>query len=374
MKKTLLFDFHKNHSHLSHYAGFQMPLWFSSSVKEHLAVRNSVGVFDVSHMGRLLICGSESLRLLNHLLTNDPSSLNIMKGQHAFFCNSSGGVIDDVMVFRLSRDKFLIVTNAGNLQKDFIWIRENLNDLDVEIEDLTENVPMITVQGPRSVHTVSRIFGPEVTDMSRLHCAWFFTGINRFLVSRTGYTGEDGFEIYIVKHDGREDVLRFWEMILDTGKSFGIEPCGLAARDTLRIEAGFCLYGNELSEETTPIEAGLKFGVKFDQRDFIGKEALSKKLRERGDKIRIGLELVDRGIPRKGMKIKSDNKEIGVVTSGTFSPILKAGIAIGYVPPDFASPGTEVEIDIRGKGVRAKVVKFPFYNEDKYGWKRKQSG
>ena len=371
MKKTLLYDFHKEHGRVYEYAGFEMPLWYKGPIVEHLAVRNAVGLFDISHMGRLLVRSTHSLNLLNRLLTNDASILDLMQGQHAFFCNVSGGVIDDIMIFRLGEEEFLLVTNAVNKEKDLSWLRKNSQEMNVELKDLTDNVPMIAVQGPRAAQTLEQCFGFELASMPRFHCSWFSPGHNRFLISRTGYTGEDGFEIYLFEHQGKEDVLRFWHKILDAGRRFGIEPCGLAARDTLRTEAGYCLYGNELNEETSPIEAGLDYGVRFDERDFVGKAALLKQINEGPKKTRIGLRLVSKGIPRKGMPIRSGNKEVGVVTSGTYSPLLKKGIAIGYVHPDFSALGTELTIDIRGKTSTAKVVKFPFYDKRKYGWKRK---
>jgi len=339
-----------------------MPIWYESPIKEHMSVRNNVGIFDISHMGRLLITGTESTNLLDLLLTNNCVDLRKGKSRMSFFCNRSGGIIDDVMVTRPDRHEFLVTTNAANKDIDLRWIKQNRENFDVEIDDLTGRVPMIAVQGPRSAETLERLFGKAVSSLVHMHSSWFSSDRNRLLVSRTGYTGEDGFEIYLFEQGEEYQALGFWEKVLRAGEEFGIEPCGLAARDTLRLEAGFCLYGNELNEDVTPIEARLNFGVRFDERSFIGRDALSSQVERGVGRLRVGLKALERGIPRKAMEIWKDNKEIGLTTSGTLSPILKTGIAMGYVPPEYASPRTQVSIDIRGKKVRAEVVDLPFYS------------
>ena len=371
MRRTPLFKFHKEYGRLGEYAGFEMPLYYKAPLVEHMSVRNNVGIFDVSHMGRLLVTGHHVTDLLNRLLTNNCALMEIMKGRHAFLCNSSGGIIDDVMIFRLAEDEFFMIVNAVNREKDLVWIDNNADDLDARTRDLAEKVPMIAVQGPRASRTLQRIFGSEINRLVRLESSWLYLDESKVLVSRTGYTGEDGFEIYLFENGNEDAALNLWKMILDAGKEFEIKACGLAARDTLRLEAGFCLYGNELDENITPIEAGLKFGVKFDQRDFMGKDMLLRQMTEGVDKTRIGLKMNERGIPRKGMKILKDHKEIGFVTSGTLSPILNTGIAMGYVPPNYASLETKVDICIRGRLVEAEIVDFPFYDKNRYGWKRK---
>jgi len=371
LRRTHLFIFHKDHGRLGEYAGYEMPLWYKSPIQEHMSVRNNVGVFDISHMGRLLITGSEAVPFLNRILTNNCAQIELMGGQHAFFCNCQGGVIDDVLVFRLGENEFFMIVNAMNKEKDLQWINKNRGNHKVTITNLTEKVPMIAVQGPKAPQTLQKIFSSEINEIPHLRCFWFNFNESKVLISRTGYTGEDGFELYIFKDCGKEEALNLWNAILDAGEEFGIEPCGLAARDTLRLEAGYCLYGNELDEETTPLEAGLKFGVKFDQRDFIGKNALLRQMKEGVSKTRIGLKMIERGIPRKGMKILKDDEEIGVITSGTLSPLLKVGIAMGYVPPAYSSPGARLKISIRGRMAEAEVVKFPFYDKNRYGRKRK---
>jgi len=370
MKRTSLFKFHKKYGRLGEYAGYEMPLWYKGALIEHINVRNNVGIFDVSHMGRLLIRGSQALDLLNYLSTNNYSQLEIMEAQHAFFCNSYGGVVDDIMVFKISQNEFLIVVNAVNREKDLKWISKNRGSFDIMLTDLTERVTMIAVQGPKSSQTLQKIFGSEVNEIEHMRSSQFNFDENNILISRTGYTGEDGFEIYLFG-GGEEKALDLWNTILDAGREFNIEPCGLAARDTLRLEAGFCLYGNELDEKTTPIEAGLNFGVKFDERDFIGKEALLRQVNEGVNMMRIGLRMNERGIPRKGMEIMKNEEKIGYVTSGTLSPLLKVGIAMGYVPPTHASIGEKVSISIRERIEEAEIVDFHFYTKERYGQKRK---
>jgi aminomethyltransferase len=230
---------------------------------------------------------------------------------------------------------------------------------------------MVALQGPSSLETVQRVLSTSLSSLNRLHSTWVRLDDRRLLVSRTGYTGEDGFELYLFEgYESGEEALNLWNDILEAGRRFGIEACGLAARDSLRIEAGFCLYGNELNLETSPVEAGLKFAIKLDGRNFIGREALLKQLEEGTERVRVGFKLLGRGIPRRGMEIVTEEGKIGTVTSGTFSPLLKVGIGMGYVPPEYSEPGTKVMIDIRGRPVEAVLVKFPFYNKEKYGWTR----
>ncbi|KYH38366.1 MAG: glycine cleavage system protein T [Candidatus Bathyarchaeota archaeon B26-1] len=371
MKRTPFFKYHEKFGRLGEFAGYEMPLWYKGPSVEHMSVREKVGLFDVSHMGRIIVRGTHAQELLERLLTNDCRTLKPMECHLSVFCNESGGTIDDIMVTKLSEEEFLLTVNAANREKDLRWLREHRNELEVEIIDVTEKVPMIAVQGPLSLETVQRALPITISDLKRLHAEWFSLGEKRLLISRTGYTGEDGFELYLFEGYGCEEALTLWNEILEAGGDLGIEACGLASRDTLRIEAGFCLYGNELDTETSPVEAGLKFAVKLDGRSFIGREALEKQIEEGTAKTRVGFKLLGRGIPRKGMAILAEDGEIGRVTSGTFSPLLKVGIGMGYVPPEYSKPGTEVAIEIRGRPVEAVLVKFPFYDKEKYGWARK---
>jgi len=368
-KRTPFFEYHKEFGRLGEFAGFEMPLWYKGPSVEHMSVRENVGLFDISHMGRIIVKGTHAQELLNRLLTNDCRTLKPMECQLSIFCNESGGTIDDIMVIKLSTEEFLLIVNAANREKDLRWLNKNRDELEVEIVDVTETVPMVAIQGPSSLEAVQRVFATSLSDLKRLHSTWIRLDDKRLLVSRTGYTGEDGFELYLFEgYKSEEEALNLWNEILEAGRSLGIEACGLAARDTLRIEAGFCLYGNELDEETSPVEAGLKFAIKLDGRDFIGRDALLKQLEEGTERIRVGFRLLGRGIPRRGMDIITENEKVGTVTSGTFSPLLKVGIGMGYVSPEYSDPGTKVMIDIRGRSVEAVVVKFPFYDKRKYGW------
>jgi aminomethyltransferase len=373
MRKTPLYGFHQVNGHLAEYAGFEMPMWYRGAVEEHLAVRNACGVFDVSHMGRLIIMGKEAVNFLDCILTNSCIDLEPLVARQAFLCNSSGGIIDDIMVFRLEQERFLLIVNAINTRKDVKWMGKNVADFDVVIEDMTSEVPMITVQGPKALQILQTLSEADLSALRRLHAAWIPLSNRVVLVSRTGYTGEDGFEAYIFQGKEAGEVVRtLWDGILEAGKGLGIEPCGLVARDSLRLEAGLCLNGNELDEETTPIEAGLKYGVSLEGRRFVGKEALSRQLENGLDRVRVGLRMIGRGVPRKGMEIVADGKRVGFVTSGTFSPLLIIGIGMGYVPPEYSEAGTEIGVMIRRRVIKAEIVKLPFYDESRYGWRRKK--
>ena len=363
MKRTPLFKFHEKHGRLGEFSGFMMPIWYKGTIKEHMSVRNNVGVFDVSHMGRLLITGAQSADFLDFLSTKNCSDLTQGKSQIALFCNESGGIIDDVMVTSLGKDSFLVTVNAMNKDSDLNWIARKRGEFDFRIIDLTQKVPMIAVQGPRSVETLERILGRGISSIAKMHSSWSSLDGKRLLISRTGYTGEDGFEVCLFENGDESEALAFWQRVLDAGEELSIEPCGLAARDTLRLEAGFCLYGNELSKDVKPIEARLQSAVEFDGRRFVGRDALFSQSRKGADRLRAGLTVLERGIPRKGMKIWRENEEIGFTTSGNLSPTLNKGIAMGHVLPEYASIGTEVSIEIRGRKVKAEVVGLPFYRK-----------
>ncbi len=372
VRRTFLYEFHKSHARMAEYAGFEMPLWYRGAVEEHLSVRNAAGVFDVSHMGRILVQGDEVGKLLDYILTNTMTDLKPMVARHAFFCNPTGGVIDDVMAFRLGEKRFLLIVNAVNTEKDLRWMRKNASQYAVDIEDVTDELPMIAVQGPKAIQTIQRLTEFDLASLSRFTASWIPLLKRKVMVSRTGYTGEDGLEVYIfLGDDVSEFVVRIWEETLSVGKEFGVEPCGLAARDTLRLETGLCLYGNELDEWTTPLEAGLQFGVKLDGREFIGEEALQRQVRVGVKRVRVGFKAVERGVPRSGMEILAGDRRVGTVTSGTFSPLLKVGIGMGYVLSEFSTPGPKVGIMVRDRPVDVEIVKLPFYDQDGYGWRRK---
>jgi aminomethyltransferase len=278
------------------------------------------------------------------------------------------------MLFRLDADRFFLIVNAINVKTDLDWMEQHLQH-SVGITDVTDDVPMVAVQGPNALGLLQKLTGTPLSPMRRLHVRWMTLLGRQVLLSRTGYTGEDGFEIYAFQGDeARRYVIDLWNTLLRIGEEYQIEPCGLVARDTLRLEAGFCLNGNELGEDVTPLEAGLGYGVKFDDRSFIGKDALLTQSEMGVEQIRTGFKMVDKGIPRKGMELaaSTDGEPIGHVTSGTYSPLLKAGIGMGYVPPTYSAVGEKLTIHIRGRKVGAEVVTMPFYDEEQYGWRRKR--
>lgn len=371
--RTHLYEFHKKHARLTDFAGFEMPLWYEGIVPEHMSVRNSVGVFDVTHMGRYLITGSDSTNFLNFILTRNVSLMDVGQGRYSLMCNEVGGIIDDVFVFRLEEEKFLIVCNASNREKDYSWMKTHVRNFSVKILNISNTTAMFAVQGPKSLNTLQLIMNSSLSNLSyNSGRSMEIDDLNPF-VSRTGYTGEDGFELLLwdCPLDKPEKAYKLWNMILEAGKNYGIKPCGLGARDTLRIEAGFCLYGNDINETITPLEAKLEFAVHFEKSSFIGKEALLKQKSEGIKRIRVGFRLLERGVPRPKYKILLNNRVVGEVTSGTFSPLLRCGIGMGYVPPENANPKSLVNILIRGKKVRAEIVDMPFYDTMKYGRKRK---
>jgi aminomethyltransferase len=374
VRKTQIYEIHKKMAKMTEFAGFEMPLWYKGITEEHLAVRNSVGVFDVSHMGRVIITGKDALSFLNYVITNDVTILTPNSALYSVMCNENGGIIDDFVVSRLEEEKFMLVPNATNREKDYNWLVKKAEGFKVKIEDISDHVAMFAVQGPNAEKTLQKICTADLSKIERFKCATARLADVEVFLSRTGYTGEDGFEVYIwnAPLNKPDNALKVWNAILEAGKPFGIEPCGLGARDTLRLEAGLCLYGNDIDENTTPLEARLGFVVKFQKDNFIGKSALLKQKEEGVKRRRVGLQMVGQGIPRQGFKIYNDKGEnIGHVTSGIFSPLLKRGIAMAYIQAQQAQEGNIVNIEIRGKPAKAKIVPFPFYDAEKYGYKRK---
>jgi aminomethyltransferase len=289
-------------------------------------------------------------------------------------CTESGGIIDDFVVYRLETEKFLVVFNASNREKDYSWLVKHVQGFDVKIDDISDNVAMLAVQGPNAAKTLQKISAEDPNKIERFKCEHTqLAGADIFL-ARTGYTGEDGFEVFIwdASPAKPDNAIAVWNAVLEAGKAFGIEPCGLGARDTLRLEAGLCLYGNDMDERTTPLEAGLGFVVKLQKENFIGKEALQKQKTEGVKRKRIGIAMIEQGIPRPNFEIYNDkNEKIGRMTSGTFSPLLKHGVGMGYVQVDQAQEGNPVSVKIRDKRTRAKIASFPLYDAEKYGFRRK---
>jgi len=345
------------------FAGFEMPVWYKGIISEHLAVRNGVGVFDVSHMGRVLITGPDAEDFLNYVTTNDVSRLTPMSAQYSTMCNEQGGIKDDFVVSRLEEEKFFMVYNASNRAKNFEWLTRQSKAFKVKVEDVSDNIAMFAVQGPKAERTLQEISSEDLSQVGRFKCTWTKLGDVKVFASRTGYTGEDGFEVFAwdTPLSNPERAFKLWDTILEAGKKFGIEPCGLGARDTLRLEAGMCLYGNDIDEQTTPLEARISFVVKFHKQNFIGKEALLKQKEQGLKRKRVGIIMLERGIPRPHQEVFKNGEKIGEVTSGTFSPFLKKGIAMAYVSKEHAEEGTQVAIKIRGKLVKAEIVKLPFY-------------
>jgi aminomethyltransferase len=369
-----LYRVHKKTAKTTVFAGFEMPLWYKGVIPEHLTVRNSVGIFDISHMGRVFITGEDSENLLNYVITNDISVVPPYGAQYSVMCNVNGGIIDDFVVYRLETDKFLVVFNAGNRQKDYNWMIKNAEGFDVEIEDVSDSVAMFAVQGPNAEKTLQKISTANLSKIGRFKCQNSRLTDVEVVISRTGYTGEDGFEIFVRNASSvkPENAVKLWDSILEAGKSFQIEPCGLGARDTLRLEAGLCLYGNDIDESTTPLEARLNFVVKLQKENFIGKDVLVKQKKEGVKRRRVGIQMIERGVPRQGFEIyDTKNEKIGYITSGTFSPLLKYGIGMAYVQTSQAQKGNFVNVKIRNRLAKGKIVPFPFYDVEEYGYKRK---
>jgi len=376
-RRTHVYEFHRQHAKMVEFAGFDMPLWYKGIIPEHMAVRTRVGVFDITHMGRARVTGAKSEAFLNHVTINDVSVLTPLSAQYSTMCNEMGVVKDDLIVSRLEQEKFLTVYNAANREKDYQWLVQNARAFNVAVEDLSDNIAMFAVQGPRAERTLQKISTADLSKskIERFKCGWTkLAGVETF-VSRTGYTGEDGFEVFVwdTTLSQPEKAVQVWDGILKAGEEFGIEPCGLGARDTLRLEAGMCLYGNDLDETITPLEAGLGFVVKLKKESFIGKDALVKQKAEGIKRKRVGLRMLEKGIPRPKQEVwKDSSQKIGYVTSGTFSPLLECGVAMAYVSIEHATEGNTVMVKVRGKPLKAEIVKFPLYDPMKYGYARQE--
>ncbi len=358
--KTPLFEIHKRlGAKIIEFGPWLMPLYYTSIIDEHNTVRNKVGLFDVSHMGEFSIRGKDALAFIQRLITNDTSHLSNNQALYTPMCNNNGTIIDDLLVYKFSDEYFMLVVNATNIEKDYRWIEGVARrfDKDISLKNISDETSLLALQGPKAKEALQKLTN---LDLSQTKHYWFkegkIEGIQA-IVSRTGYTGEDGFEIYIRP----ECASKIWNRLLEIGKEEEIKPVGLGARDTLRLECAMLLYGNDMDETKTPLETNIAWTVKFNKKDFIGKEAL---LRQKAEGIKqrlIGLELLERGIPRHNYLILKDKEKIGTVTSGSFSPTLKKGIGLGYVKTDFAKEGTEIQIQRREKLAKARIAKIPFY-------------
>jgi len=320
-----------------------------------------------------MITGPDAEKFLNHVITNNVAALTLLDAQYSVMCNEHGGIKDDFVVAKLEAEKFIMTYNAANREKDFEWLVQNAANFNVKVEDVSDNIALFAVQGPKAENALQKIASENLNQIARFKCGWTRLADAKAFVSRTGYTGEDGFEVYIwdTPLEKPEKAVSVWNAILQAGGEFGIEPCGLGARDTLRLEAGLCLYGNDIDEQITPLEALLSFVVKFEKGDFIGKDALLKQKNEGVKKKRVGIKMLDPGIPRQHYNVYKDNAEVGVVTSGTFSPLLEYGIAMAFAKTENAKVGDKVKVGIRERMAEGEMVKFPFYDSTRYGYGRK---
>jgi aminomethyltransferase len=364
LKRTPLFEVYKEYGGKTvDFGGWELPVQFSSIKEEHEAVRTKAGLFDVSHMGEIEVKGPDSLDYLQKLMTNDVSKLKNGGAQYTAMCYENGGTVDDLLVYKIEDDHYLLVVNASNIEKDFDWMQKHLEG-NVEIENLSEGMAQIAIQGPKAEEILQKLSAEH--DLGTIGFFKFSEEVDlngkKALVSRTGYTGEDGFEIYC----DSKDVVSLWQEILEAGKEDGVIPCGLGARDTLRFEANLALYGQELSPEISPLEAGIGFAVKLNKdADFIGKDALKQQKENGLPRKIVGIEMIDRGIPRHGYPVYKGDVRIGEVTTGTQSPTLRKNIGLALIDTKETELGNEVEVEIRGKRLKAAVSATPFYKRDK---------
>ena len=358
MKNTALTETHEAlGAKMVPFAGYNMPVQYEGINIEHETVRQAVGVFDVSHMGEFLIDGEHALELIQKVSSNDASKLAIGKAQYSCLPNDDGGIVDDLIIYKIKEEQYLLVVNASNIEKDWNWIQSK-NDVGANIRDLSEDYSLLAIQGPKAIEAMQSITSHDLSAIKFYNfVVGDFAGVEHVIISATGYTGSGGFEIYCKNSDAKQ----IWDKVFEAGADFGIKPIGLAARDTLRLEMGYCLYGNDIDDTTSPIEAGLGWITKFT-KDFTNSEAI-KAEKERGIENKlIAFELDERGIPRQGYDIVDHNgNKIGRVTSGTMSPSLGKGIGLGYVPKVFADFHSKINIQIRKKAIPATVIKLPFY-------------
>ncbi|MGJ8684880.1 MAG: glycine cleavage system aminomethyltransferase GcvT [Nonlabens sp.] len=360
MKNTALTAIHEAlGAKMVPFAGFNMPVQYEGVNIEHQNVREHVGVFDVSHMGEFLISGPEALNLVQKVSSNDASKLTVGRAQYSYLPNETGGIVDDMITYRVKEDTYLLVVNASNIDKDWAHITKH-NTMGADMKDLSDDYSLLAIQGPKAVEAMQSLTSVDLSAIKFYHFEVAdFAGIEHVIISATGYTGSGGFEIYCKN----SEVEQIWNKVFEAGADFNIKPIGLAARDTLRLEMGYCLYGNDIDETTSPYEAGLGWVTKFT-KEFVNHEQLLDHKEKGVDRKLVAFEMDDRAIPRGGYEIKdSSQKDLGIVTSGTMSPSMGIGIGMGYVPPIFATPGSKIHIQIRKKLVPATVIKLPFYKK-----------
>ncbi len=365
MKSTALSQIHINlGAKMAEFAGYNMPISYAGITDEHLAVRNGVGLFDVSHMGEFIISGENAMPLIQYITSNDASKLEIGDAQYSCFPNKEGGIVDDLIVYRMGKEKFLLVVNASNMEKDWNWIKDNNEIFGAEMKDISDDIALLAVQGPKADETIQKITNVHLSSVK------FYdfrignvAGVDNVIVSATGYTGSGGFELYIPK----ENAIQVWDALMEAGKEFGIQPCGLGARDTLRLEMGYCLYGNDINDTTSPIEAGLGWITKLKKGNFNSRTIFQQQKADGISRKLVGFTMLeDKRVPRRGYGIEDlDGNPIGEVSSGTSSPTLGYPIGMGYVQKSFSKIGSEILIVMRKKKFRAKVVKLPFVKIEK---------
>lgn len=372
LMKTHIYAYHEAHGNIVDFGGWALPVWYEGIIPEHHTVRNGVGIFDTSHMGRTVAKGPDVERFVNWVVTNDVSRLEPTQGLYALMLRPHAGIVDDLITYNMGGDEFFIVYNAANREKDFNWLKENSVGFDVELTDVSDEIAMIAVQGPEAVETLQKITEEDVSLVERFSIAKITVSGLECMAARTGYTGEDGFEVFVLDSPVTkpDKALKVWNGLVEAGAV----PCGLGARDSLRMEAGLNLYGSDIGETTNPLEARLRWAVKFKKEGgFIGIEALRKAREEGVKRSQVGIRMVGRGLPRQHYEILDGDgvKALGEVTSGGLGPTLGYGIAIGYVPREYRKVGTPVMIRIRKRLVEGKIVKsHPFYDDSVYGWKR----
>lgn len=357
VKRTPFYSIHEQlGAKILPFAGYEMPITYAGVIAEHECVRNAVGVFDVSHMGEFILRGEHALELIQYVTSNDASKLVDGKVQYSCFPNDRGGIVDDLLVYRIKEDQYMLVVNASNMEKDWNWLKKQ-DRWGVDMEDISDRTALLAVQGPKAAATLQKLTDLDLSAMEYYTFAkGTFAGFSNVLISATGYTGAGGFEIYFDEKNAEE----IWNAVFEAGAEFDIQPVGLACRDTLRLEMGFCLYGNDINDSTSPIEAGLGWITKFT-KDFINRSEIEHQKQVGVQKKLVGFELIDKGVPRHDYEICSDSGDvIGIVTSGTMSPSLKKPIGMGYVPTSYAPIGSVIYIRVREKLLKAKVVKMPF--------------
>tara|TARA_B100000929_G_scaffold291047_1_gene287514 strand:- start:3284 stop:4393 length:1110 start_codon:yes stop_codon:yes gene_type:complete len=360
LKRTSLYERHvAGGGKIVPFAGFEMPVQYQTGIiAEHAAVRETAGLFDVSHMGEFIVRGPQALELVQHVTVNDASKIEVGQAQYSAMCLESGGIIDDLLIYRFA-DRFMLVVNAANREKDLEWIQQHADTFDVELEDVSEGTALIALQGPAAREILQPLTKPDVNSIEYYRFSEGEVANVPAVISGTGYTGEDGFELYTAA----EDASKVWDALLSAGSSDGLIPAGLGARDSLRLEMGYSLYGNDLDENHTTLESGLGWITKLDKDDFVGRNALIEQKENGVARRLVGMKLEGRAFPRPGYSIVSNGEAVGQITSGTMSPSLGVGIALGYVPSEMAKIDTVLQIDVRGRLADGRVQRPPFYTD-----------